>query len=49
MIQGTLVELLDEAQDADGLTWVHVRVVQDDREGWILESLLLIATPEPNW
>ena len=44
-----MVELLDEAQDPDGLTWVHVRVVQDDREGWILASLLLIATPEPNW
>jgi hypothetical protein len=26
-----------------------VRVIEDNREGWILESLLLIATPEPNW
>jgi len=49
VIQGTLVELLGEAQDSTGVTWVHVRVVQDDREGWILETLLLIATPEPNW
>ncbi len=49
VIQGTLVQLLGEAQDADGLTWVQVRVVEDDREGWMLESLLDIATPEPNW
>jgi uncharacterized membrane protein len=49
VIQGTLVQLLEYAQDKDGLTWVHVRVVEDDRQGWILQSLLLIATPEPNW
>ncbi len=49
VIQGTLVELLEEAQDSTGVTWVHVRVVEDGREGWILETLLLIATPEPNW
>jgi hypothetical protein len=49
VIQGTLVQLLAFAQDKTGLTWVQVRVVQDDRQGWILQSLLLIATPEPNW
>jgi uncharacterized membrane protein len=49
VIQGTLVQLLGYAQDKTGLTWVQVRVVQDERKGWILQSLLLIATPEPNW
>ena len=49
VIQGTLVQLLEDAQDKDGLIWVQVRVIEDDREGWILQSLLLIATPEPNW
>jgi hypothetical protein len=49
VIQGTLVQLLGYAQDKDRLTWVQVRVVEDDRQGWILQSLLLIATPEPNW
>ena len=49
VLQGTLVQLLAYAQDKNGLTWVQVRVVEDDRQGWILQSLLLIATPEPNW
>jgi hypothetical protein len=49
VIQGTLVQLLAYAQDKNGLTWVQVRVVEDDRRGWILQSLLLIATPEPHW
>jgi uncharacterized membrane protein len=49
VIQGTLVQLLGYAQDKTGLTWVQIRVVQDERKGWILQSLLLIATPEPNW
>jgi hypothetical protein len=49
VIQGTLVELLEEKRDDVGQTWFQVRVVEDGREGWILESLLLIATPEPNW
>ena len=49
VLQGTLVQLLAYAQDKNGFTWVQVRVVQDDRQGWILQSLLLIATPEPNW
>ena len=49
VIQGTLVQLLGEAQDEDGQLWILVRVVEDDRQGWIMQSLLLIATPEPNW
>jgi hypothetical protein len=49
VMQGTLVLLLGEAVDKDGYSWIHVRVIEDGREGWILETLLLIATPEPNW
>jgi hypothetical protein len=49
VMQGTLVQLFGDAVDKDGYTWVHVRVIEDGREGWMLESLLLIATPEPNW
>jgi hypothetical protein len=49
VMQGTLVQLLGDAVDKDRYTWVHVRVIEDGREGWMLESLLLIATPEPNW
>jgi hypothetical protein len=49
IIQGTLVQLLGGSQEVDGYMWVQVRVVEDEREGWILQSLLDIATPEPNW
>lgn len=49
VMQGMLVQLLQDATDQAGNTWIYVRVVQDGREGWILERLLLIATPEPNW
>jgi hypothetical protein len=49
VMQSTLVQILGTPVEQDGYTWVHVRVIQDGREGWMLESLLLIATPEPNW
>jgi hypothetical protein len=49
MMQGVLVKLLEESQEVNGFTWVKVLVVEDGREGWVLQSLLSIATPEPNW
>jgi uncharacterized membrane protein len=49
VIQGTLVQLLGNSQEVNGQMWVQVSVIEDKREGWILQSLLLIATPEPNW
>ena len=49
IVQGTLVQLLGDSQELDGYTWIQVRVVEDEREGWILQTLLDIATPEPNW
>ncbi len=49
VMQGVLVQLLGDSQEVRGFLWVHVRVVEDGREGWILQSLLDIATPEPNW
>jgi hypothetical protein len=49
VIQGTLVQLFGESQEIDGYSWVQVRVIEDGREGWMLQTLLFIATPEPNW
>jgi uncharacterized membrane protein len=49
IMQGTLIQLLGKPIEFDGYLWVQVRVIQDGREGWMLQSLLLIATPEPNW
>jgi len=48
MMQGVLVKLLEESQEVNGFTWVSAGV-EDGREGWVLQSLLTIATPEPNW
>lgn len=49
VIQGTLVQLLGEAQLVKNEWWVKVLVIEDGRVGWMLQSLLSIATPEPNW
>lgn len=45
----TLVEILPETSEVDGLIWVHVRVLEDGTEGWLLQTLVLVATPAPNW
>jgi hypothetical protein len=45
----TLVEVLGTEQTADGYIWVHVRVVETGHDGWIIQSLLLTATPAANW
>ncbi len=49
VMQGVLVQLLGSPVIVDGDVWVYILVVQDGREGWILQSLLDISTPEPNW
>jgi hypothetical protein len=46
---GTLVIVLPDTAVADGNVWAHVIVPSDKTEGWIVQSLLLVATPAPNW
>ena len=48
-LNDTLVQILPELIEVDGLVWMHVLVVEDGTEGWILQSLLLAATPSPDW
>jgi hypothetical protein len=48
-LNNTLVEILPETQELNGLIWVRVMIVEDGSVGWILQSLLLVATPPPNW
>ena len=48
-LNDTLVQILPELIELDGLVWVKVIVTQDGTEGWILQSLLLAATPSPDW
>ena len=48
-LNGTLVQILPETVELNGQVWVQVQVVEDGTIGWILQSLLLAATPSPNW
>lgn len=47
---GTTVQILSAkpAEDGQGYFWHNVRI-PDGREGWMLESTLLVATPAPEW
>ena len=49
LANGTLVQVLpgDIVEEGGGF-WVHVRTL-DNKEGWILATLLATATPAPNW
>jgi cell division septation protein DedD len=46
---GTLLQVLpdDPVQEGGGV-WIHVRTLQDE-DGWILQILLVTATPAPTW
>jgi uncharacterized membrane protein len=48
VLNGTLVQVLPESVTVSGTLWVRVRT-SDDREGWIMQSLLVTATPVPGW
>ena len=47
----TVTIIPNDFQDVNGVIWVHVFTVIDDRrvEGWILQSLLQTATPVADW
>ena len=48
---GTIVEIFPEFQVVNNATWIHVFVTAngDRLEGWLLESTVAYATPEPNF
>jgi hypothetical protein len=43
-----LVEILSEIQVVNGITWLHIRTADGD-EGWIIQSLVVTATPAAGW
>lgn len=46
---GAILQVLsDEVVEAGGGFWVHVRTMAG-QEGWILQALLVTATPAPTW
>ena len=48
LVNGTLVEILPDVQVVNGISWLHIRT-SDGIIGWILQSLVVTATPAPGW
>ncbi len=48
LLNGSLVEVLNEVQTNGTVAWVRVRTV-NGKEGWIVRSLLRTANPAPGW
>ncbi len=48
LVNNTLMQILPDSVETAAGIWVHV-IAPDGTEGWMLQSLLLIATPAPNW
>ena len=48
VLNGTLVEILSDVAIEDGITWTKIKF-PDQTEGWIVRTLLLSATPAPEW
>lgn len=48
---GSIVQILPETQDFNGVLWIHVLANLNDIriEGWIIQTVLETATPVPNW
>jgi hypothetical protein len=48
-LNGTLIEILSDVPvEANNALWLKVRL-PDGREGWMLQSALVAATPAPSW
>jgi len=48
LLNGSLVEVLNEVETTGNVAWVHVRTT-NGKEGWIVRALLRTATPAPGW
>ena len=46
---GSLIQVLGPEKEADGYVWVRVLLLNNGKTGWVLEHLLLMATPSPDW
>jgi hypothetical protein len=55
LVNGSVVEIIDPSPTFDegsNYYWLNIRFVNEDgqeQDGWIIEGLLLIATPRPAW
>jgi len=48
LINDYLIEVLPEVKTYNGVVWVKIRT-PDGTEGWVMQSVLVFATPVPNW
>ena len=48
LLNGTLVQVLPDTSTDGGTLWVKIRT-NDGLEGWIVQGLLVTATPVPGW
>ena len=48
LINDYMIEVLPEVKTYNGIVWVHIRT-QDGTEGWVMQMMLVFATPVPNW
>ena len=48
---GTVLEVYPQFQVVNGITWIHIVVARNGKryDGWMLESTVAYATPEPNF
>jgi hypothetical protein len=48
---GFIVEVLGESEELNGVIWIKIAVVKNGlrQEGWIMQFLLVTATPVVNW
>jgi hypothetical protein len=46
---GEVVVVIGPEEEVDNYVWVRIRVPSSGVEGWVLEHLLEMATPQPNW
>jgi hypothetical protein len=48
---GAIVEIYPDFKQVNGVTWIHVFATRNGQrvEGWLLESVVSYATPEPNF
>ncbi len=54
LVNGTVIEIINPSPsyDEQGRSWLNIRFFNEDGEeqdGWIIEHLLLISTPQPDW
>ena len=48
LINDYLIEVLPEVKTYNGVVWVHIRT-PDGTEGWVMQMVLVFATPAPYW